>query len=72
MDAHIEYKVAGREKTHSAAGALWAERRLVEACGPRGKVLARVLKYIIAGHHAGLDNWDDGSCRGFSKLKASL
>ena len=58
MDAHIEHKVAGREKTHSAAGALWAERRLVEACGPQGKVLARVLQYIIAGHHAGLDNWD--------------
>lgn len=59
-DAHIEGKVGGREKTHSAAGALWAEQRLVEACGPRGKVVARVLQYVIAGHHAGLDNWDGG------------
>ncbi len=58
IDAHIEHKIAGREKTHSAAGAVWAERRLVEACGPQGKALARVLQYIIAGHHAGLDNWD--------------
>ena len=24
LDAHIEGKVGGREKTHSAAGALWA------------------------------------------------
>ena len=27
-DAHIEGKVAGRDKTHSAAGALWAMQQL--------------------------------------------
>jgi CRISPR-associated endonuclease/helicase Cas3 len=59
-DAHIEGKVVGREKTHSAAGALWAQQYLAERYGPRGKVVARVLSYLIAGHHAGLDNWYDG------------
>lgn len=57
-DAHIEAK-AGRV-THSAAGALWAERHLVERCGKQGSIAARVLAYLIAGHHAGLDNWDGG------------
>lgn len=59
-DAHIEGKVAGREKTHSAAGALWAQRRLPEVHGRNGAVLSRVLQYLIAGHHAGLDNWHGG------------
>jgi CRISPR-associated endonuclease/helicase Cas3 len=59
-DAHIEGKVRGREKTHSAAGAVWAERRLTEVHGKEGAVAARVLQYLIAGHHVGLDNWDDG------------
>ncbi len=52
-DAHIEGKVGGREKTHSAAGALWALKQLGETHG-------RVLAYLIAGHHAGLDDWDGG------------
>jgi CRISPR-associated endonuclease/helicase Cas3 len=52
-DAHIEGKVGGREKTHSAAGALWAMQQLPK---PYGHVLA----YLIAGHHAGLDDWDGG------------
>jgi len=52
-DAHIEGKVGGREKTHSAAGALWAMQRLPK---PYGNVLA----YLIAGHHAGLDDWHGG------------
>ncbi len=60
VDAHIEGRAVGREKTHSAAGALWAERKLTESAGSRGKVMARVLQYLIAGHHAGLDNWDGG------------
>ena len=52
-DAHIEGKVGGREKTHSAAGALWATQQLPK---PYGNILA----YLIAGHHAGLDDWDGG------------
>ena len=52
-DVHIEGKVGGREKTHSAAGALWAMQQLPK---PYGNVLA----YLIAGHHAGLDDWNGG------------
>ena len=59
-DAHIEGKVAGREKTHSAAGALWAMQRLGQTHGANGKLAARVLAYLIAGHHAGLHDWDEG------------
>lgn len=55
-DAHIEGKVGGREKTHSAAGALWAMQQLNKPGRPYGQVLA----YLIAGHHAGLDDWDGG------------
>lgn len=59
-DAHIENKVAGREKTHSAAGALWAIRALGEKHGQKGALAARVLAYLIASHHAGLYDWDSG------------
>ena len=59
-DAHIEGKVSGREKTHSAAGALWAIETLDAHFGPRGKLASRVLAYVIAGHHAGLDDWNQG------------
>jgi CRISPR-associated endonuclease/helicase Cas3 len=59
-DAHIEGKVAGRKKTHSAAGALWAIETFGSGHGERGKLAARVLAYVIAGHHAGLDDWHQG------------
>ncbi len=59
-DAHIEGKVQGREKTHSAAGALWAIRKLGEAHGPSGSLAARVLAYLISSHHAGLYDWEGG------------
>ena len=59
-DAHMEGKVSGREKTHSAAGALWAIETLGAQHGDRGKLAARVLAYVIAGHHAGLDDWHQG------------
>ncbi len=59
-DAHIEGRVAGPEKTHSAAGAIWAAQYLREIGMPNGQVVARVLTYLIAGHHAGLDNWFQG------------
>lgn len=57
-DAHIEHRVAGREKTHSAAGALWAMRQLEQKHGASGRLAARVLAYLIAGHHAGLADWE--------------
>ena len=60
LDAHIEGKVGGREKTHSAAGALWAMQKLGESHGPDGARAACVLAYLIAGHHAGLDDWNSG------------
>ena len=47
-DAHIEGKVIGREKTHSAAGALWSMQRLEQSHGAPGKLAARVLAYLIA------------------------
>lgn len=56
-DAHIEGRVVGAEKTHSAAGALWAQQYLLEVQGKAGQVVARVLSYLIAGHHAGLADW---------------
>ena len=59
-NAHIEGKVGGREKTHSAAGALWAMRSLEATHGKNGALASRVLAYLIAGHHAGLDDWHGG------------
>ena len=59
-NAHIEGRVPGREKTHSAAGALWAMETLAARHGARGALAAKVLAYVIAGHHAGLDDWHQG------------
>lgn len=58
VEAHIEGRIADRDKTHSAAGALWAEQYLTERLGKSGQILSRLLQYVIAGHHAGLDNWE--------------
>ncbi len=49
-DAHI--KGEGGKAPHSTAGAMLA----IERFGIAGHVLA----YLIAGHHAGLDDWFDG------------
>lgn len=59
-DAHIEGKVAGPDKTHSAAGALHAIDALEARQGRGGAIAARVLAYLIAGHHAGLADWHGG------------
>ncbi|MEF7613493.1 CRISPR-associated helicase Cas3' [Aquincola sp. MAHUQ-54] len=57
LDAHLESKwPAGSEKTHSAAGALHALNLFEQRYGAPGRVLARSLAYVIAGHHAGLGN----------------
>ncbi|HMY06813.1 MAG TPA: CRISPR-associated helicase Cas3' [Accumulibacter sp.] len=56
-NAHIEGRVADPDKTHSAAGALWAQRYLQEIDRRGGPVIATVLSYLIAGHHAGLSDW---------------
>lgn len=47
-EAHIENK--GDHPNHSTAGALWA-------CDKYGTA-GRVLAYLIAGHHAGLNDWN--------------
>ena len=60
IEAHIEGRVPDRDKTHSAAGAIWAKRLLTERFGNQGAMMARALQYAIAGHHAGLDNWHGG------------
>ncbi len=65
-DAHIEGKLPnGIDKTHSAAGALHAlrafESKFSSQLGVHGSAaLARVLAYVIAGHHAGLGDWVAG------------
>ncbi|TCO81479.1 CRISPR-associated Cas3 family helicase [Plasticicumulans lactativorans] len=54
-DAHVETARDGggpRKVDHSTAGALHAIDRF--------KGHGRVLAYLIAGHHCGLDNWHDG------------
>lgn len=57
-DAHIEARVQSAEKTHSAAGALHARREFARQLdGQSADRLSRVLQYLIAGHHAGLDDW---------------
>jgi CRISPR-associated endonuclease/helicase Cas3 len=56
FSAEFQAKLAGsqRKVDHSTAGA----RVAAETFGPKGRLLA----YVIAGHHAGLANWDgDGS-----------
>ena len=35
--------------------------------GRAGLLLSRVLQYVIAGHHAGLDNWEDGLAHRLAK-----
>lgn len=58
-NAHIEGRavlVAGRDKSHSAAGALWAMQQFNQP----GRSLGTILAYLIAGHHAGLDDWHGG------------
>lgn len=53
-DAHIEGKVAGPDKTHSAAGALHALQALSERFGDEGRRAGWLLAHLIAAHHAGL------------------
>lgn len=59
-NAHIEGRVGGRNKTHSAAGALHAMQVFAARFGPLGETAARLLAYVIAGHHAGLADWTAG------------
>lgn len=49
-DAHIKGEATGKAP-HSTAGALWACQQL--------DLAGRVLAYVIAGHHAGLSDWQN-------------
>lgn len=58
-DAHIEGKLPrNSERTHSAAGALHALKTFDRRFGKIGGQVARALAYVIAGHHAGLADWE--------------
>lgn len=60
-EAHIEGRaLVTADKTHSAAGALHALQVIVDRWGPGAAAAARVFVYVIAGHHAGLDDWHQG------------
>jgi len=56
MEAHVEYEGSVGKVNHSTAGALHAVKQL----GIHGRILA----YLIAGHHAGLPDWNkvDAKC----------
>ncbi len=58
MEAHVEAEGASGPRNHSTAGAIHA----VERFGPAGRILA----YLIAGHHAGLPDWDKSDAPGAS------
>jgi CRISPR-associated endonuclease/helicase Cas3 len=63
-EAHLESETDTRKRVdHSTAGAIHA----IEKCGARGRILA----YLIAGHHAGLPDWDMAET-GPKALKARL
>lgn len=60
-DAHIEGRLPkASDKTHSAAGALHAMAAFHSRFGAEGERTARILAYVIAGHHAGLADWVAG------------
>ena len=46
---------------------MWAQQYLIEVDKRSGPVVARVLAYLIAGHHAGLDNWFGGLHERFNR-----
>jgi CRISPR-associated endonuclease/helicase Cas3 len=60
-DAHIELRVAGKDKTHSTAGAIHAIESLKLSHGAGGALAARALAYLIASHHAGLYDWQSAN-----------
>ena len=52
-EAHLEEAAGKRRVDHSTAGALLATERF-------GPALGRLLAYVVAGHHAGLPDWEGG------------
>lgn len=59
-DAHIEGRaLVGRDKTHSAAGALQALQSLKQRFGEPGRCAGWLLAHLIAAHHAGLYDTTD-------------
>jgi len=63
-NAHVESEGRPQRKPHSTAGARYA---IDELPSPFGHVIA----YLIAGHHAGLADWDGGKSSLNYRLKES-
>ncbi len=68
-EAHVEGERVSRVD-HSTAGAIHAVEHLSGA-GPRGRAIGRLLAYVIAGHHAGLPDWQQDT-GGASSLDVRL
>lgn len=65
-DAHCEHSgITPTDKTHSAAGAIFAIQSYPTPSKEYGYD-ARILVYLIAGHHAGLADWNGLDARLFS------
>lgn len=57
-DRHLEEAQGfGEHKEHSTAGAIYAVKQLKTRYGKAGEAYGRVFAYLIAGHHAGLADW---------------
>jgi len=63
LEAHVEGKGTPGKVNHSSAGALHAINRLGKA--------GRILAYLVAGHHAGLADWESDHA-GRSALRQRL
>ena len=62
LEASLEQDVPADRGMHSSAGAIWAESKTLGSGDPRG----RILGACIAGHHAGLPDWEKDEAPGFS------
>lgn len=60
-EAHIKDEEAPGRVDHSTAGAIHA----IEKLGPQGRIVA----YLIAGHHAGLPDWNGEVASLFQRLE---
>lgn len=59
LEAHVEG--ANGRVNHSDAGMIWAFTRFSE---PARRHVAKILAYLIGGHHAGLPDWEPDACGG--------
>jgi CRISPR-associated endonuclease/helicase Cas3 len=62
LEASLERDVPSDRGMHSNAGAVLAQSKVAD---PERDIRGRILAYCIAGHHAGLPNWEAESEGGF-------